>query len=135
MAVLGRATFAVVDALPGPLNLIMAGHGVVYENYVIKGGQTLEVGAVLGLITGTNQLVFSVAAAGDGSQVPFAVLPFPVQSYDIDGVTARDTPTKVIVQGVLNPQALQLGAGHTVQSVKGPLSLRGIALQSQSYSG
>ena len=134
MAVPYRAGYAVVDAFV-PMNIIVQGHSLAFENFVIAGGQLLLPGSVLGLVTATNKLVLSAAAAGDGSQVPMAILLEPLATYDVDGTTARDTPFKVLVHGFVNPQALQLGAGHTIATVKPLLRTNGIYIETAHYSG
>jgi hypothetical protein len=45
-----------------------------FENHVVAAGQTLEAGSVLGQITASSELVLSDTAAGDGSEVPMAIL-------------------------------------------------------------
>ncbi|MFX8266495.1 head decoration protein, partial [Acinetobacter baumannii] len=84
----------------------LPGKRPVFMNYTLKGGQQLVAGSVLGRITASGLLVLSNAAAGDGSQVPMAILCEDVMTFAPDGVTARDTPLSVAVQGYFNRTAL-----------------------------
>lgn len=129
-----RARHNTVDAISFE-QLIMPGAKLVYENYIIKGGQVLAAGSVLGQITSGGKLQLTASAAGDGSQTPMAVLMEPLSTYDTDGTTPLDMSFQVLVAGKLNAQALVLGAGHTIASVKTALRDRGIFLTSQHYSG
>jgi hypothetical protein len=46
----------------------------VFQNEIVEAGQVLEVNAVLGMVTATSKLVLCDAGAGDGSEVPYAIL-------------------------------------------------------------
>lgn len=92
------------------------------EPATLLAGQNLKRGALLGRITASGKFVLSLAAAGDGSQVPVAVL------VDDTDATAGDKPTLIHTRGDFIAQALTLGAGHTVASVKAGLEDRGIFL-------
>ena len=92
------------------------------EPATLLAGQTLKRGALLGRITASGKIVLSLAAANDGSQVPVAVL-----VHDTDASTA-DQPTLIYKRGDFIAQALTLGAGHTLDSVKAVLEDRGIFL-------
>jgi hypothetical protein len=75
----------------------------------------LKRGSVLGVVTASGKYLLSASAAGDGSQVPSAIL---VQDSD---ATAGDLSVPVYFSGDFNFRALTLGAGHTQNSITGPL--------------
>lgn len=78
-------------------------------------GQVLQENSVVGRIaSGANKgkFVWSLAAATDGSQVPFGIL-----AYDVDA-TEDDAACEVFIAGDQNENALIIGAGHTLESVK-----------------
>ena len=81
----------------------------VFEVYTILCGQTLPAGAVLGRITASGKLQLAVAAAGDGSQVPMAVLQENLATFAADGVTPLDMTLSVAVTGYFNAAALYFG--------------------------
>lgn len=134
MSIQNPARAGVVDAITYN-TLLLPGEKPVFMNYVLDGGQKLKAGSVLGRVAATGKLVLSAAAAGDGSQTPIAVLNQNVNTYDVDGVTPRDTPMSVIVHGTLNGSALVLGAGHSLATVTEPLRANGIHLGNAVYSG
>lgn len=117
------AAGGLIGARGGRVHLVMPGIPLVTQPYTILTGLTLLKGSVLGVITASGKLKLSASAAGDGSEVPMAVL-----LEDID-TTGGDLVYGVTVQGKFNPEALILGAGHTVASVTGPLRDRGIHLE------
>jgi hypothetical protein len=80
---------------------------------VIAAGQVLERGAVLGRVTASKKLVLSLAAANDGSQVPYGILPF-----DVEAAVEDKNAAVYVAGGRFVTGALILGAGHTIASVK-----------------
>jgi hypothetical protein len=92
------------------------------EPVTLLAGQNLKRGALLGKVTASGKYVLSLAAAADGSQVPVAIL-----VEDIDA-SAGDKAALAYTRGDFNAQALTLGAGHTVASVKAALANLGIFL-------
>lgn len=93
---------------------------IVKESVVIASGQVLAAGAVLGQLTTGGQYKLSASAASDGSQTPTVVLDEAVDT------TAGAMPAPVRLTGEVLGEALVLGAGHTIASVKAalrPLSL------------
>ncbi len=90
------------------------------RNEVIAAGQDLKRGAVLGKITASGVFVLSAAAAGDGSQVPRAVL-----VHDVDA-TAGEKIAGVYRTGEFAEAHLILGAGHTIESIREQLADVGI---------
>lgn len=125
----------VVDAYI-PMQLwLPGGHKPVFIPYVIKGGQTLLRGSVLGLITATHKVVLAVAAAVDGSQIPFAILPEDIASFASDGVTALDMSASIAVRGHVNVTALTFGLGRTWLNSQGILNNLGVTGRYMGYSG
>lgn len=136
MGISHPANAGVVDAISFK-QLEMPGKELDFERWVIAGGQRLKRGSVLGKVTANSKLVLSLSAAGDGSQTPFAVLREDIDTYDIDDSTGRDMIFPVIRGGALNPDALVLGTGHTIASVKAGFATaaQGIRLTAPGYSG
>lgn len=110
--------------------LFMPGKDPILAPFKFSIGQALKAGSVLGAVTATGELVLSVAAAGDGSQIPTAIL-----LEDLD-TTADATPKtfKACVEGFFNETTLVFGAGHTWDSVREPLRLRRIYLSAPRWS-
>ena len=77
-------------------------------------------GTVLGRITATDKYTISLSAAGDGSQVPDAILE---EAVDASG---GDKVAPIALTGEFNEAALNLGAGHTIASVR--QGLRGLSI-------
>jgi len=102
-----------------------------YENHIVKSGQTLKVGSVVGMITASQKLVLLDNAAGDGSEKPFAVLVHGVNT------TAGDDEISVLVKSTrrLNGRALVFGGTATMVTMREALSLRGISIRTPGYSG
>jgi hypothetical protein len=111
-------------------DLFMPGKDPRYMPMKIAIGQTIERGAVLGLITATGLVKVSEAAATDGSEVPRFVAP-----DDINTTADTVPPTiSVFVEGAFNETALVYGTGHTADTVRIPLMERGIYLNAPRYS-
>jgi len=87
----------------------------VVDEVVIAAGQDLARGAVLGRITASDKFVLSLAAAGDGSEVPRAILEEPVDA------TAGDKRAAASRTGEFNEDALIFGTGHTADSTRDAL--------------
>ena len=86
-------------------------------------GQNLVRGAVLGKITSSGKYVLSASAAGDGSEVPEAIL---LQDTD---ASAADQSAPVALTGEFNQDALTFGTGHTAASTKAGLRDKSIFLK------
>lgn len=108
--------------------LQMPGKELIRSVFTIAAGQTLKAGSVLGAITATGKLVLCVDGAGDGSEVPFAVL-----LEDLD-TTAGDKDFSVAVEGFFNETALVFGGAHDADSVRVPLRKMGIYLGAPAHS-
>lgn len=83
-------------------------------------GQVITRGAVLGTVTASGKMILSLSAAGDGSQVPNAIL-----AEDVDA-TAADVEAMVYLTGEFNVDALTIGTAHTAASIRQGLRERGI---------
>ena len=108
--------------------IVMPGKHELRANFYIEAGQVLEPGAVLGMVTATEELKLSVAAAADGSQVPFAILP---EALDTTGGSKL---FYVFVEGYFNETALVYGTGHDPDTVRKMLADKGIYLQVPRFS-
>jgi hypothetical protein len=82
----------------------------------------LKRGALLGRVTASGEYKLSAAGASDGSQTPLVVL-----VDDVDA-SAADAAALIFTRGDFQSQAVILGAGHTVASVKAALADIGIFL-------
>lgn len=110
--------------------LFMPGKDPVLAPFKISINQTLAAGSILGAVTATGELILSLAAAGDGSQVPVAIL---LEDLDTNGEVAPKT-FNVAVEGFFNETALVYGTGHTADTVRLALRDRGIYLSAPRYS-
>ncbi len=108
--------------------LAMPGKDPVRAPFSIEAAQTLLAGSILGAVTATGELKLSEAAAGDGSEVPVAIL-----AEDLD-TTGGAIVFDVFVEGFFNETALVYGTGHDANSVRLPLRNVGIYLQVPRYS-
>jgi hypothetical protein len=130
------ARAGVADSFTPDAQLTLPGSRPRFQNFTLKGGATYAKGSVLGMITASRKLTLAVAAAGDGSQNPIAVLDRDVAAFDVDGATALDTTFDVMVGGaVLNPAALVLGTGITSAAAQDALTARGFSFRSTGFSG
>jgi hypothetical protein len=99
---------------------------VVRETVTVEKGQVLTRGALLGKKTTSSKFVLSAAkdeqeaAIEDGSQNPLRIL-----AADVDA-TERDKQAAVYVTGKFYKRGVQLGKGHSFESIKDALELRSI---------
>ncbi len=70
-------------------------------------------GAVLGIVTASGKYVLSASAAGDGSQVPNAIL-----AFDVPASAGADVPAAAYFMGEFVAEKLSFGAGHTAATVE-----------------
>lgn len=98
-------------------NLFAGDFPIVTRKVTIPAGAALSQGAVLGKITASGKYVLSVAAAGDGSEAPKAVLAEDVAA------SGSDREAIVYLTGQYIPGALTFGAGHTAASTRDALRL------------
>jgi len=106
-----------------PFDKLFAGHlPPLSKGITLLAGQNLTRGAVLGKITASGKYTLSAAAAGDGSEVPDAIL-----AEDCDA-TAGDRAAVAYTRGDFNEAALTFGAGHTAASTREGLRDKGLYL-------
>ncbi|WP_425065113.1 head decoration protein [Reyranella sp.] len=86
-------------------------------------GAALAKGTVLGRITASDKYNKSLSAAGDGSQVPKAIL-----AADTDA-SGGDVLGPVYFTGEFNEDALVLGTAHSLASIRDGLRQIGIFLK------
>ncbi len=108
-----------------PDNLIAGDFPVETSTVTIVSGQNLTRGALLGKITASGKFTLSASGAGDGSEVPIAVL---AEDTDASGGDVSNVP--VYVSGDFNEGQVTFGTGHTADSVRWDLYGRGIYLKS-----
>jgi hypothetical protein len=106
-----RASFQ-TEGTYTPDGLIAGDFPIRTRKAVLASGQSLARGALLGVITADGKVTLSASAAADGSQVPNCLL-----AEDIDA-SGGDAEAVVYIAGDFNANALTLGAGHTIASVR-----------------
>lgn len=97
-------------------------HLLVARPITLLSGQNLARGAVLGKITASSKCVLSLAASNDGSEAPDLIL---AEACDASG---GDAPAIAYERGDFNVNALTIGTGHTVASIREGLRDKGITL-------
>jgi hypothetical protein len=105
-----------------PDRLIAGDFPLLSRPITLVSGQDLARGAVLGKITTGGKYTLSLSAAGDGSEVPDAVL-----ALDCDA-SGGDKATVAHFRGEFNEDELTIGTGHTVDSIREGLRGKGIWL-------
>ena len=104
-----------------PDNLLAGAHPHINSRKVtLISGQNLTRGAVLGRITTGGKYNLSLSAAGDGSEVPRAIL---AQDCDASG---GDEECLIYETGDFNEDALTIGTAHTADSIRDGLRALGI---------
>ena len=106
-----------------PDNLIAGTYPIRTAPIVLKSGQNIVRGTVLGIISATKKHVISLSAAGDGSEIPDMVA-----SDDIDA-SAVDVKGVAYIKGEFNQNAMTFGTGHTAESTFTVLKDKGIILR------
>ncbi len=106
--------------------LISGTQPIADDEVTVLLGAAYTRGTVLGRITASDKYTLSASAAVDGSQTPSAIL-----LHDIPA-DAADRKANVGFTGQFNPDALTLGAGHTIASIRFGLRQLGIFLKSIS---
>ncbi len=106
-----------------PDNLLAGNaHLLVGRKVTVLAGQVLARGAVLGRITTGGKYQLSASAATDGSEGSDLILAEAVDATD------GDVSALAYERGDFNSNALTLGAGHTVASIREGLRAKGITL-------
>lgn len=98
------------------------GVSIAADKETIANGQNVIRGALMGRITAGGEWVLSLSGAGDGSEVPRAIM---VDDVDASGAAAEGM---LYTKGSFNELALTFGAGHTADSVRDGLRDIGIYL-------
>jgi len=105
-----------------PDRLIAGNHHLLVGRAVtVKSGQNVARGAVVGK-DGDGKYLLSLSAAVDGSQTPDLVM---AEACD---ATAGDKTALAYARGDFNANALTLGTGHTVDSIREGLRAKGITI-------
>jgi hypothetical protein len=102
-----------------PKTLIRSGSPVT-RKVTLLAGAAFAAGSVLGTVTASGKATLSASAASDGSQTPNFVLPYAVDA------TGGDVEAIVYETADLVGEALVLGAGHTLASIRDGLRAKGI---------
>lgn len=106
-----------------PDMLIAGDHPTRTRGVTISSGQGVLVrGTVLGKVDVGGEYVLSLAASADGSEVPAVIL-----GEDVDA-TSADVVAFAYEAGDFNANALTLGTGHTIASIRDGLSDKSIYL-------
>lgn len=106
-----------------PDNLIAGNHDeLVGEKITLLSGQNLVRGAVIGKVTASGKYKISLAADTIGSETPDLIL-----AEDCDA-SAGDKQAVAYSRGDFIAQALTIGTGHTIASIKEGLRVKNIIL-------
>lgn len=114
--VIGQASIAEGGAFANQIKFVIADDG---EDFDIGDTFTVTIAA------GSGDHVLSLAAATDGSQVPDKILGENTPEVeDVGGLEAMS-----YIKGTVRAEALKLGTGHTLDSVKDGLRQRGVFIK------
>jgi hypothetical protein len=105
-----------------PDELVVNPELLLSEPAILLAGQNLKRGALLGKITASGKSVLSLAAATDGSEVPYSILVDDTDATDGDKATITYTRGDFVADSVI------YGAGHTRASVAAGLKAMAIYL-------
>lgn len=106
-----------------PCNLLAGEYPRVERVVTIAAGADLAKGAVLGRITANGKFKLSASASSDGSETPDAIL------AERANAATDDVQAVVYFSGEFNENALVLGAGHTLDSVRIALRAKNVYLR------
>jgi len=120
-----RASF-IANAAFDPNGIVAGGYDFKSDSETLLTGTNYVAGTLLGKITASGKYTTSLAAAGDGSETPVAVL-----LEDIDA-SAGDQQAVVMKMGAVVQDKITFGTGHTFASVKDDLMARGLVILSPS---
>lgn len=104
-------------------NLIAGDYPRAARIVTLTGQGTLMPGAVLGEISADGRYCHSESVNTDGSEIPDAIL---AETCDLNGT---DVQALIYLTGEFNTQALILGEGHTLESVRQAFRTRSIFLR------
>lgn len=115
------ASFSSTSFIPD--NLIAGNHDeLVGEKITLLSGQNLVRGAVIGKVTASEKYKISLADDTIGSETPDLIL-----AEDCDA-SAGDKQALAYSRGDFIAQALTIGTGHTIASIKEGLRVKNIIL-------
>jgi hypothetical protein len=107
---------------PNGLLVQVQGAPVFGEMVTIASGANLAAGDLLGQITAGGKYIKSLAAAGDGSQTPCAII---AEACD---ATGGDQSAFVYYTGEFNEAKVGFGTGHTAAALRRALAQIGLFL-------
>lgn len=106
-----------------PDNFLTGSKQVTTITITVKGGQGIVPARSVMGFNGSDLALLSASGASDGSEVPKVI------TTDAIDTTAGDVTVGAYADGEFNPDALNLGTGHTVASVTAALRDAGIYLK------
>lgn len=107
-----------------PDNLIAGEFPRICRVVTITGGALVPKGSVLGRIDSSGNYKLSGAGESDGSQIPDAIL-----LHEADATTG-DIKAHAYFTGEFNSHVLNLGAGHTLETITQSFRGRSIFIRS-----
>ena len=131
----------IVDAfIPAPVQVGGASKPMEFQTGIVAGAQNLVAFTVLGFASsGPNagKYVLSVAAATDGSQVPCALTPENLNTYDWEtSMIPEDVSASLIVSGGrYDPAFINYHPSFTRQQIMSSLTALGFGFHDSGYSG
>lgn len=90
---------------------------------LVSGVGAIKRGTVLGVISASGKYTVSATASTDGSEVPTAIL------VDDADSTSGDVTIGVYELGEFNMNAITIGTGWSLSTIKSPLRSKGIYLK------
>ena len=107
------------------IDSLVAGEGLIHKSVTVAAGEVLERGAVLGKVTADGTYKLAKAGAGDGSEVPNAIL-----AEDVDATAGAVSNVNVIIRGEVNDKALILDSSLALSDIEEGLREKGIYIKS-----
>lgn len=97
-------------------------HLLTTRQVTLASGENLQRGAVLGRVTADGKYKLSLAAGGDGSEVPDLIL------AEVTDASGGDAVAMAYERGDFAEAHLTIGTGHTADSIREGLRVKGITL-------
>lgn len=116
MAMFSTTTYTPDNLLAGNAHLLKS------RKVIILAGQVVSAGAVLGKVTASGKYVLSLQASADGSETPDLIL---LEDVDASG---GDKEALAAERGDFIEGALTIGTGHTADSIREGLRVKGITM-------
>jgi len=135
MSINTTASAGVVDTVL-PQSLVLAGPTPIIQTLTFAPGQTLPVGAVVGVAnSGANagMAVLSVRTATDGSQVPVGICALPVVTYMENGAPVPKQGS-AYAQGLFNANYLQFDPSWNIDAIRLALLNMGLSTNAPMHS-